>query len=695
MGVITENLPLGASPATGSDKAAVRQRASSTDEAEAGSASPHGRRALLFSGLAYLGLSVFIWSNVWTSHPTSVTTCGCGDPSQFIWFIEWPAYAISHGLDPTFSTALHYPVGVNMLAFVSVFAIGVPLAPITWVFGPVASLNVAVTLAPVLSALAMYVLLRRWVTWMPAAFIGGLFYGFSPFIVVSLTNSDLNLGMLVVPPLFLACLDELLVRQRRRPVVIGVALGLLVTLQFFIATEILAITVIMGAVGVAILVGYAAWRHRDAVRSRARHAIVGLAAGVVTAVVLLAVPTWVALAGPAHFSGPIWPYGKYDDLRNKPTYLGYYVHGWPASFTHLLTTLAHTSVGGNQGPVLSFQYFGYGVIIVLIGGLIAWRRDRRLWLFGAIVVASVIVSLGVGRSLADKLPQVENLVPYRFVLVTYLAAAVMLGLILEHVYVAVNQFAEHAHKRSQGRPANDARPWWQRRAGAAVALVVAAIAIVPPAVYLAPSIPITTQPVDVPTWFRTVAPHLQGHQILLVLPAPFLAPDNAMTWQAMSGMHFSMVGSSGPAGILQRVVKEQAGAAILSDVSEPVGAPEANSAIETIQVHHTIKPDYIPELRQALDEWGVTMVVIPDQRDLPLYDQMPSVTFAAALVSASTGQRPLHQANAWVWTGVEHAPPPVISSSAHFSACIKGLPPHGEAAVVKATGCVLDATPSP
>ncbi len=450
MGVITENLPLGASPATGSDKAAVRQRASSTDEAESGSASHHGRRALLFAGLAYLGLSVFIWSNVWTSHPTSVTTCGCGDPSQFIWFIEWPAYAISHGLDPTFSTALHYPVGVNMLAFVSVFAIGVPLAPITWVFGPVASLNVAVTLAPVLSALAMFVLLRRWVTWMPAAFFGGLFYGFSPFVVVSLTNSDLNLGMLVVPPLFLACLDELLVRQRRRPVVIGVALGLLVTVQFFIATEVLAITVIMGAVGVAILVGYAAWRHRDAVRSRARHAIVGLTAGAATAVVLLAVPTWVALAGPAHFTGPIWPYGKYDDLRNKPTYLGYYVHGWPASFTHLLTTLAHTSVGGNQGPVLSFQYFGYGVIIVVIGGLIAWRRDRRLWLFGAIVAVSVIVSLGVGRSLADKLPQMENLVPYRFVLITYLAVAVMLGLILEHVYVAVNRFAEHARRTIAG-----------------------------------------------------------------------------------------------------------------------------------------------------------------------------------------------------------------------------------------------------
>ncbi len=687
-GVTTKDLQL-----EGSGPATAPPELSSTDAVASGPP-PHRWWAWLVAGFGYLALSVFIWSNVWTSHPTSTTTCGCGDPSQFIWFIKWPAYAIPHGLDPFFSTLVHYPAGVNMLAFVSVFAIGVPLAPVTWIFGPVASLNVAVTLAPALSALAMFVLLRRWVTWTPAAFLGGLFYGFSPFVVVSLTNADLNLGMVLVPPLVVLCLDELLVRQRRPPVVVGLALGLLVTVQFFIATEVLAITVIMGCFGVALLVVFAAWRHRDALRARTRHAVVGLGAGVVTSVVLLAVPTWIALAGPAHFTGPIWPYGKYDVLRNRSTSLGYFVHPWPASFTHLLTIQAHTYVGGNQGPVLSFQYFGYGVIVVLIGGLVAWRRDLRLWLFAAIAVVSAMVSLGVGRSLADKLPEVENLVPYRFVLVTYLAVAVMLGLILEHVHRTVNRSGRQARKRSAEDRVR-AAPWWRRRAGAAVALVVAAVAIVPPAVYLAPGLPITTQPVDLPTWFQTVAPHLRGHQVLLVLPAPFLAADNAMTWQAVSGMHFSMVGTSGPAGILQRVVKEQAGAAILSDVSEPAGAPEANSALETIQGHHTIQPEYILELRQALEEWGVTMVVLPDQPDLPAYDQMPSVTFAGALVSAATGQPPRHQADAWVWTGVAHAPPPVVSSSAHFSTCIKGVAPRGAAAVVAATDCVLDVRPSP
>ena len=195
--------------------------------------------------------------------------------SLFTWFLEWSAYAISHGLNPFYSTAMHVPVGVNLLANTSVVAIGVLLAPITWLFGPIATLNVALTLAPALSALSMFVLLRRWVTWTPAAFVGGLLYGFSPFILFSLGDAHLMLGMLVIPPLIVACLDELLFRQRRRPVPTGIVLGLLIAVQFFIGTEVLVITVGMGLIGMVIIVGYAAWRRPSELRLHARHAITG------------------------------------------------------------------------------------------------------------------------------------------------------------------------------------------------------------------------------------------------------------------------------------------------------------------------------------------------------------------------------------------------------------------------------------
>ena len=261
----------------------------------------------VLAGGLYLATSLVVWWNVWSGHPTTTATCGCGDSSLFTWFLEWPAYALAHGLNPFHSTAMGYPAGVNLLSNTSELAVGTILAPVTWLFGPVASLNVAVTLAPVLSALAMFFLLRRWVTWAPAAFVGGLLYGFSPFALGALSGSYLMVGVAVVPPLVVAALDELLIRQRRSAVVTGIGLGILVAVQFFIGTEALAIMMLTTAFGVLIVVVYAAVRSPADLRSNAHHTVVGTVAGGVTSLVLLAYPTWYAFAGPSHLSEPIWP----------------------------------------------------------------------------------------------------------------------------------------------------------------------------------------------------------------------------------------------------------------------------------------------------------------------------------------------------------------------------------------------------
>ena len=86
------------------------------------------------------------------------------------------------------------------------------------------------------------------------------------------------------------------------------------------------------------------------------------------------------------------------------------------------------------------------------------------------------------------------------------------------------------------------------------------------------------------------------------------------------------------------------------------------------------------------------MVVIPDQPDLPTYDQISSVTSAAALITAATGQPPVHQSDAWVWTGVGHAHALCRSSRPRLTRCTTGVASRGVAAVRQATACVL-ATP--
>ena len=78
------------------------------------SGSARSRRALsrVHAAFAiYLALSVVLWWNVWSTHPAGVTTCACGDASLFLWFLEWPAYAIAHGHNPFYSTALFHPDG--------------------------------------------------------------------------------------------------------------------------------------------------------------------------------------------------------------------------------------------------------------------------------------------------------------------------------------------------------------------------------------------------------------------------------------------------------------------------------------------------------------------------------------------------------------------------------------------------------
>ena len=91
---------------------------------------------------------------------------------------------------------------MNLLANTAEVGLGVPLAPVTWLFGPIASSTWrSPAQPPPLPALAMFVLLQRWVSWSPAAFLGGLLYGFSPFVLTALTDGHLMLGFAAVPPL--------------------------------------------------------------------------------------------------------------------------------------------------------------------------------------------------------------------------------------------------------------------------------------------------------------------------------------------------------------------------------------------------------------------------------------------------------------------------------------------------------------
>ncbi|MGP0032629.1 MAG: hypothetical protein ACLPVF_19270, partial [Acidimicrobiales bacterium] len=109
--------------------------------------------------------AVVLWWHVWSGHPSSTLTCGCGDPAQEVWFIAWPASALWHLANPFFSGAVNVPYGANLLTNTSGTLVGVVLSPITRIWGPVTATNVALTLCPGISAWGCWVAIRRFVDW--------------------------------------------------------------------------------------------------------------------------------------------------------------------------------------------------------------------------------------------------------------------------------------------------------------------------------------------------------------------------------------------------------------------------------------------------------------------------------------------------------------------------------------------------
>jgi hypothetical protein len=592
---------------------------------------------------AYLALAVVIWWGVWSGHPSTTATCGCGDTSLLTWFMAWPAYALTHGQSLLFSNRAMHPAGVNLPANTSFLAISLPLAPVTWLAGPVASLNVAATLAPVAGALSARGLLRRWTTWQPAAFLGGLFYGFSPFVLENLTLEHVEFATLVIPPLLFRCLDELLVRQRGRWWTWGLAVGGLCAVQFFVSSEILVMCVLATGIGVVILMLAGLVRSPDSVVRRWRHATLGLTAAIGTGVALLAYPAWYAVAGPQALPHRVFPDVQYFGSAWRTLLL-------PAG-PHDRGPNAVTETYGYFGshPLL-LGYLGLGLVATLVIGLAWFHRSGRLWFCAVMLVIVEGLSLGASAwpwRLFDRLPLVGNIVPDRFAGVADLFAAVMLGLIVD--------LAHGSELRWPGR-----RPDGPPRAGTVAAWALAALALVPIAVQY--RLPLTTRNVDVPQWFATVGVRLPPSDVVLTYPFASSGLRAPMTWQAATGLRWSLVGG---------------GSITPNPPAHPtsVQRTDAQASLDLVN----LSDGYLPlpngsdaesdRLRAALHDWGVTTVVIPSEVGWPTSLRGRSVPVAVAYITAALGMGPVHRADAWVWS-VPRRPAPVLTMSpADFAGC--------------------------
>jgi hypothetical protein len=533
-----------------------------------------------------LAIALF-WKGLFTGGGTIVGAHG--DPPLFIWYLQWFPFALGHHLNPLLTTYLHYPSGANLMWNTSIVFPALVLAPVTITFGPVTAYNVLCVTAVATSAWCGYLAARRFARSWWAAAVAGLLYGFSPYMV----SQSLGHSFLIVafyPALAVLLADEVLVRQRCRPWLLGMLLGAATAAQLMTSEEILGMTAIMALPGLVAL----AVIHRAEVRRRLAYVLRVVAPSLLTFVVLAGYPLYVQLFGPQRVRGPVW-------------FLNYYVatlQRFVIPSNVQLLGVGHRSLLGDSSVYIGIPLLALTVVAV------AWLRRRTIVVVAAVTLTCAIVfSLGGflhvtdGHSttvwlpwrIVDGIPFFNNILPIRVMLFGYLALALLIALFLD-------------------RALQSPRARW--RLGGVLATVVA---LVP----LLPALPFPSERWSVPPFFSSADVHsFSTTGSVLVTSSPGYQTS---LWQAVSEMSFRSatgpVFTPGPGGWQWGTNLGALGTEIrrVGDDGRPV--PASLTASD--------RSAYVAEL-QALD---VGSVVVGPER----YQSQVAVLFAELL--GSPGQR--------------------------------------------------------
>ncbi|MFV2111314.1 hypothetical protein ACFHW0_03105 [Micromonospora sp. LOL_025] len=472
--------------------------------------------ALVVAG--YLALAVLLTCGQW-GRPGQLFH-QAGDQILFEWMLARAAGAVTGLENPLYSAQLNAPDGVNLMANTSVLGLGVPLTPVTLLFGSQVAFLVAVVCCLAGTATAWYALLRRrLVDSRAAAAVGGLFCGFAPGMVAQ-AGAHLHMAAQFLVPVILALVFH---PDPRRVWRHGTLLGLLVAYQLFLGEEVLVFLVLAA--------GTFALAYAVADRATARRlapALLGrLAVGVAVALPLLAYPLWFQFFGPGHYRGmPFHAYGYQLDAASftasaRQTVLG---------DDHLPGLLA-------PNPTEENSFFGPGLLVLAVVIVIwLWRRPlvRALAACGLLFA---LLSLGEqvrldGTStgipgpyrLVAELPLLDHAVPARFPLVCVPVLGILLALSLDRL-----RAQPAAGARAGGVPV---RLLW----GGAVA--AALLPLTPTPIRTVPAWPVPAFVAE-GGWRAHVPP---GRTLVPVPPVTGAGVSPAMLWSARTGLAFPAPG---------------------------------------------------------------------------------------------------------------------------------------------------------
>ena len=446
-------------------------------------------------------LAMAIFSGAWVD-PGGRWIGSPKDPQLFVWYLGWIPHQLSHGLNPLFTDHLSYPQGVNLMWNTSMIFPAVVLWPVTTLFGPVFAYNLLITGGVALSAWCGFLAARRFVDRDLPCFVAGLVYGFSPGMIAQALGHP-HVVVALFPPVALLLGDEILVRRRLHPAVSGALAGVAAALQLLTGEELLAVTLVIAALGVALL----ALMHRDEVRPSLPYVAKAAAAAIVVFAVLAAYPLGFQFLGPQRVSGAVQGPDIYvTDL------LAFFL---PSNLIHFTGNVTENDA-----------YVGVPLLALFATGLVlGWRMPRIRWI-GLTAVVVAVLSLGphlhgdgivtpiwLPWALVAGLPLMGSALPARLMTIGLLGIGIVVAYACARAITAT-------------------RGW---RIAAGLVLLAGLVLIVPPQPY--PSVAAT-----VPAFFNPGGDveKIPSGSVVLVTPFSSKESTDAMYWQAVAGYRFRM-----------------------------------------------------------------------------------------------------------------------------------------------------------
>ncbi|MEV4710188.1 hypothetical protein [Micromonospora sp. NPDC049374] len=473
---------------------------------------PRRRDLAVFGG--FLLTALWVTSQIWMDPAGRVASLYSSDPAQVQFFLAHSVRVVLHGEFPFFTEQFNYPDGVNLMANTAILALGIPMVPVTLLFGPAVTFVLLVTLGLAGTASAWYfVLSRHVVSNRLAAVVGGWFCGFSPAMLSHASWHPNIISQFLLP--FIVW-RVLVITRSTRPYRDGALLALLVTAQAFINEEILLFTAMgCGIFLIAVVV------QRPGLWSAAwRPLAKALATCTVIAGSLLAYPLYIQFAGPMAY------HGLSDAVRDYGNDIAaYFAPGSP-------------TIGGNQranvnlAPNYSEEnaFFGWSLALIAVGIVLWLRREVLVRALAATAAFYTILSLGERITWWDRelivgpwewlvrLPLLDAVVPTRFGMITSVVVAVLLALAIERTSTL----------------SMDRRTV---RTLTAAGLVLALLPITPT------PLPMTSRPpvpdfITSDRWRAYVGPD----QTLVPIPVPSMGNTHGMRWAAATNLDFKIPG---------------------------------------------------------------------------------------------------------------------------------------------------------